>query len=667
MGVSALEPPRPSAARCLLAALGCLVVLWVAPAPARAVIVPPTTIDGPSTDGLSLEGAAMAPDGTGGIVYTKTAGGVPHVFVSRYDGDAWSAPIRVDAEIPYEAGQARIAAGNGGRLLVVWVTQVATLTSGELRMGLYSATLGPGASGFGLPLLVDPNVGNGAGVSPSLAGVTPGRAIVAYRVVTKTFGLPGEFTNAVQLRPGDVLADIRVARLEGDRWSRLGPVNRYPAASMRPPSPTNGPEVAIDDSGRAVVAWQEPDLSGAARVWMRRIDGTTVGPVLAASPEKWNGKPVGDEATAIGLAVTGYDRARVAVRVDGSASSPLHGQRIFLTSLGPYSSPEGATPAGPELADGEASPPAPLGPPAVAAADAGGSGGSLRLAFSVGKTLRLVRVSEQGKLLPPEAPLGPAAQPETPVVATVDPEGGGVDSYEAVDEAGSPTVAVRQEFPAGGSQTGLLYGPVGGPTSQLVGGGSGAGDALLAFRQGESGRFAIVADRVSAPPAKFPVTVPRRWVRPRRARVSWPVAPSAVGGLSYALIVDGRTVRSDLTRRHLTPPPSVLASGVHRVQVMASDQLGGDVLSRPAKLRVDAQPPQLRVLRKRGEVVVRLTDAQSGLVAKATRVRFGDGTQARGGGVIRHRYARPGTYTIVVRARDEVDNRLAQRLRVVVR
>src|SRR5262249_20825157 len=155
-----------------------------------------------------------------------------------------SPPVRVDRDLPFGASQPRIAAGPRGELLVVWVTQAVTV-HGKVRFGLYSARLGPGADGFGASLLVDPNVGAGLGVDPSVSAAAPGKAIVAYRVVTNDFS-PGNGAlnqDAVQLRPGDVMADVRVARLNGTRWARLGAVNRNPEASMRPPSPTNGPQV----------------------------------------------------------------------------------------------------------------------------------------------------------------------------------------------------------------------------------------------------------------------------------------------------------------------------------------------------------------------------------------------------------------------------------------
>ncbi len=82
--------------------------------PARAVILPATTIDGPSEDIVGFGGVAMAEDGTGGLVYLKRVEGVPHVFVSRYAGGHWQAPIQVDTGEPYAASWPRIGAAEGG-------------------------------------------------------------------------------------------------------------------------------------------------------------------------------------------------------------------------------------------------------------------------------------------------------------------------------------------------------------------------------------------------------------------------------------------------------------------------------------------------------------------------------------------------------------------------
>jgi hypothetical protein len=654
--------------------LGCAVVAvaFVARgAVAGAVIAQPTVIDGPSTAGIVLGNVAMAPDGTGGLVYVKTVDGKPHVFASRYDGSNWSAPIRVDSEIPFEASEPRIAAGSHGRLLVVWATQVATLANGEVRHGLYSATLGAGAGEFGSPLLVDPNIKAGVGTDPSVAGTVPGKAIVAYRVITHTFELTGDVTNAVQLRPGDVVADIRVARLEGDRWSRLGAINRNPAASMRPPTATNGPQVGIGATGRAVVAWQEPEVAGTARIWVRRITGTTLGPIFPAGPESFEGKPVTDDATAFALSVSATDRARVATLVDGTAGSNLHGQRVFLASFGSSFKSNGAKPTEPELVDGvgTAGTSAVLGPPSIAISDNKGSEGAMNLEFASGEAIRSVGVDAEGKVLAPIGIVGPPAQQGTAVFDAVNPEGGNLTAYEATDESGSPAVSVRQEFPGGELQTGLLYGPIAGGITQLTGSGSGLGDALLAFCQGESGQVALVADRVSAPPDAFGIQVPRKWVRPRRAKVHWSAPETAVGGLTYELLVDGRTVSSQITRLQATPSPALLGNGINRVRVIATDRLGGEVLSGAVKLRVDSQPPHLnfRIADRRRDLILQLRDAQSGLARGTVRVNFGDGHHARSAAKFHHLFTHAGTYTVRVRARDRVGNQLVERFQVTVK
>jgi hypothetical protein len=514
-------------------------------------------------------------------------------------------------------------------------------------------------------LVVDPNVGEGTGVDPAVAGTEPGKAIVAYRVVTKA---PSSFEIGL-LRPGDVIADFRVARLESDRWSRLGAINRFPGSSVRAPSETNGPQVAIGATGRAVVAWQEPEPpGGAARIWMRRVTGTTLGPILAASPSTWEGQPVSEDVTAFSLAVTSQDEARVAALVEGGAATALGGQRIFMTTLGAVGK-EGAKPSPPVAVDGGGSsaPPGPLGPPTVSAADAGGTEGSLRLAFSAPGGVHIVGAETSGALTAPTVVAGPQPLPDGEVAAAVDPEGGGVIAYTAADPLSVNSVAVLQEFPDGSSQSGVLYGPVGGAISNLHGSGSGTGDALFAFQQGESGLLSIAAGTVVASPGSFALSVPEHWVLPGKARISWAPAAGATGqDIEYSVLLNGRIVRSGVQGLVTVPPRQLLGSGTRQAQVIATDQFGQQTFSRPAKLRVDSQPPALRIKARGESVRVTLTDAQSGLRPSATYVNFGDGKTSKHHARARHVYAAPGVYTIQVRARDRVGNRLRRRVKVKV-
>ncbi len=605
----------------------------------------------------------MATDGSGGVVYTKTVNGVPHVFACQYVDGAWGAPLRVDWDQEFAGDQPAIAAGPGGELLVVWVTPVATV-HGKIQYGLFSTRLGAGAAGFGSSLLVDPNVGEGVGVDPSVSGTAPGKAIVAYRAITYTFDQTG-FSPAVQLRPGDVMADIRVARFNGDRWSRLGAVNRNPEASMRPPSPTNGPQAGAGVDGGAVVAWQEPDQTGTARIWMRRIFSGAPGPVLEASPASWEGAPVSGDADAFSLAVTPFNQARVAFRLATSGSVR---PRLLLNTLPPdFAVPSGVLDGAVTVfKEGSAS----LGPPGVAATEKGGGReGSMRLAFASGEEVQQVGVDANGVLAPIAAPPGPAARPGAESVAAVGPEGGGIVAYPARDAQGRPVVAVRQELRSGAAQTGLLAGAAAGPVGELGSGPSATGDALIGFRQGEAGRYEVVVERVSLPPATFKAQAPRRWIRPARARLRWQAAGSTVPGLTYSILIEGRVVKRGLLRRSYRPRSALLGSGVRRVQVMATDGLGQQIVSPVVRLRIDGQAPRVSfgVRGGHGFATVRLSDPNSGLRRSSSSVSFGDGSRARGGVAFHHSYSSPGRYAIVVRAADKVGNRVSRRFEAVIR
>jgi hypothetical protein len=236
-------------------------------------------IDGPSADVVEIGGAAMAEDGSGGLVYLKRAEGRNHVFVSRFRDGSWSAPQRVDVGQSFDSSWPRIAAGDGGRLLVTWVQEFGAETD---RM--FSATLDPGATGFQEPVPVDFNVGEATATFPSLTMNAGGQAYLCYLVVTDT---------SPANPPGFLGIDVRVARYNNRLWSVLGnPIDRNPAIPMPVPSAATGPRIGIDAGGAAVVAWREPDDEFINRVWARRVFGGSVGIPLQVSPSSWEGAPL---------------------------------------------------------------------------------------------------------------------------------------------------------------------------------------------------------------------------------------------------------------------------------------------------------------------------------------------------------------------------------------
>ena len=110
-----------------------IAVLLLCAATAQAEISPVAPIDGPSAEIVELGGAAMAADGTGGIVYRKRVEGRAHIFASQYVNDKWEAPQRVDVGEKFESSFPAIAAGEGGRLLVVWANHYSSTTDGLFR------------------------------------------------------------------------------------------------------------------------------------------------------------------------------------------------------------------------------------------------------------------------------------------------------------------------------------------------------------------------------------------------------------------------------------------------------------------------------------------------------------------------------------------------------
>ncbi|HTD08964.1 MAG TPA: hypothetical protein VK680_08750 [Solirubrobacteraceae bacterium] len=630
-----------------LGAILVLVVVFVACGAqhADAVILPAVTIDGPNSEIVSFGGVAMAEDGTGGLVYLKKVNGIAHVFVSRYFEGHWQTPIRVDTGDQYAASSPRIGAADGGQLVAVWSTPFATVKERPVSE-LLSATLGPGASQFQEPVIVDPNIGEGTDVSPEIAMNPSAQAYVVYRVVEPFSLIP-------KLHAGDVGEQVRVARYRGHRWALLGAINRDPGVSMRPPASTNAPQVAIARNGEGIVVWQEPEINGVARIWARRLFANSIDYVLPATATSINGKPIDEDADAPSVAISLLGGADVAYRQTAAPSSPLGGARIFLNKLPDGESENGAEFKGAVVAD--ASVPgginAQIGPPSVDVDEHQ----ELRLLYDSDGTPQVVEGNGAGVFTTPT--LGPAfSGPEEPSASVMNPQGGGVSAWISSTPLGSPAVAVREDFPEGAVQTGLVSGGAGGPISELSVGRSGLGDGLIAFQQGATGDAAIVASQATAPPAELILNVARGWLKPAQASVSWTPAVSADGPITYALVLDGRKI---LTTQGLQAKiePQRLGNGIHHLQLLATDIDGQSTLSAPSTLSIERTPPIVKVSHTQGGyIVVRVLDSYSGVDTHLVSVSFGDGQHASGRTRFRHHYARRGIYQLVVHVRSKVGN-----------
>jgi hypothetical protein len=645
----------PTAGRCLAALALAGVLLLSAAVQAHAVILPAVSLDGPSEDIIAFGGVAMAGDGSGGAVYLKRVEGVAHVFVARYVEHHWLAPIRVDTAQPFAASWARIGAGEGGQLEVVWATPFATENARPVDE-LLGATLGGGSQSFGPAMIVDPDIRNGTGTSPDLAMSPTGQADVVYRVVNEST------TKTALLRPGDVIEEVRMAHFNGETWSRLGAINRNTAIAMRPPSEANAPKLALGPTGNAVVVWQEPEITGEARIWARRVFGRSLDYVLPVSAPTFAGRPLQSEADAPSVAISRLGEAVVAYRQSAGPGSPLPGPRIFLNTLPDGESADGSQFAGAAIADSEVSggAAAAVGPPSVDIDEKQ----ETRLLYDSNAVPRVVVGNDRG--VSGTLTLGPSYAGAEPIsVSVMNPSGGGVSAWPSADAHGAPAVAVREDFPEGGVQTALVSAGAGGPVAELAAARSGLGDGILGFRAGPVGQASIVVSEVTAPPAQFVVSVPKTWVKPSAAELSWQAAASADAPLRYEVVLDGRRLATPAGVFRYGLRRGGLDDGGHRVQVLATDLNGEATLTPPATVRVDGTPPtvQLRAA-ARGAVVVRVRDAGSGVAS--TSISFGDGHFRHGRASFRHVYAHGGAYRIVLHVADRAGNRRVIRRHVSV-
>jgi hypothetical protein len=648
--VTAPNLARRMSLRGAAAGLTALLLLLIGfPSAAGARVNAADTIAGPDPAIVELGGVAMAEDGTGGVVYRRFEGGYARIYAARFDGARWHPPQRVDAGHAFNSAWPRIAAASGGRLAVIW-----TQDGGDGLDGLWSAVMPRGASTFKAPTIVDFSIGEDRAVHPSLVLTPGGSGLLVYRAI-ESFADPN-------LPPGYVRGTIRLARFDGARWQRIGtPANRNPAAPLPAPTAENAPRVALDAGGNGVVAWQEPDDGFVDRIWARRIFGSRLGFTLQASPPELAGGRAG--ADQLALAEDALGRAVVAFRQLPDPADRNAQPRLYTNQLDESSAETAGRFGGAVEADG-----GPDGSMPHAPSVALGGREDVLLGFARGGGAHVALRSGAGPLTARGS--GGALAAPAPVV-TSGIEGRGVLAY-ATGEAGG-RVVVQQLQRTAQSTTLAVGGSGGGPIRELAIAGSGRGDALVAFAQGEDNRRQIAVATVDAAPAPFALTLPVGWTRQARPAFSWERARDVLGPVRYTVQIGRRRVaRTSGTRLRLSE--GTLRQGRHNIKVLAVDAAGQTTAAHPDWYRLDRLPPQVRLARKRGgRVTLRIFDPGrkqrvSGPGPQSSSIGWGDGRSSDA--VTRkaaHRYKKPGRYRVVVRAVDRAGNRAVERFSVRVR
>ncbi|HWE09891.1 MAG TPA: hypothetical protein VG325_11080 [Solirubrobacteraceae bacterium] len=596
-------------------------------------------IDGPDASIVSLNGMALARDGTGGIVYLKDVTGVPHVFVSILVNGIFQAPIQVDAGLLAGSAQPVITAGNDGTLLVGFINNGALYIAQRVNGGPFAA-----------PALLYP-----AAANPSISMSNFGKAYMAF---TATNGGGG--------------GDVRTAYYYAGQWAlEPTPLDDNPGDGAG--TGTGRPQVVTAGDGDGIVVWGEN-----GHIYTRRVVKTTASVVdEQADVPSLNGW---QEASASSPVIaTGGDSTYASVAFQeqlangGSQQSRVLMNRLHGSQYDGIRQGDGVLAGGPEGAD----------QPQTAVTEYGDGwvvsehdqthalfATTLGSNESFGSTLRVDSLAN-------------ATQADA-----VSSNAGLTSTFMAWQQnpgaAGTPEIRLR--FAPHGGDLGpeqVVSSPSLGATDAdqgLQAAGDVAGDAAVAWVQGSGTTTRIVAAQLYQAPGGFAPSDSFHYSTSARPLLSWSPSSQLWGGPRYVVKVDGTVVGQTTATQFVLPAP--LIDGRHVYQVTAVNQAGLATAARAATVFVDTVKPRVtatitgtRAIRHQLRLTVRYSDPPpAGLPKSAASgvstvyAGWGDGaTRSR----IRrttttHVYKRKRTYTVTVTVTDRAGNRTVVKKRLVI-
>jgi hypothetical protein len=614
----------------LLCAFGAAATLAPVASAQQPVASPPQVLDGPSPDIVRPAGlgVSIARDGTGGLVYLKQVAGVQHVFVSVMRGGAFQAPVQADAGLG-ASSQPVIAAGNGGLLLVAFVSANALYVADRSGAGASFGSPSPLAAGASNPSISISNMGKAYLAFTTAAGA--GNAVSA-----------AYYYNGVWAR---ATAPLSVSSMDGAGTG------------------AGRPAVATAGDGIGIVAWGE-----AGHVFARRVRGVmpsvTVERADAALPgctEASADEPaVGTEGNSSFANVVFHE-----VVACGSAqqSRVLMNRLQGSTFLG-LTQPDGlagSTSAGaddPQITMGE------YGHGWVTSSRTSGNDLIATALGDDGATWGTTKINSASELSAPEGVPATAGLFSNLIAWQQDPGSSGV-----------PEIRVRYA-PAGGTlgpeiiTSSSAQGPPD-ASSGLVASGDVAGDSAVAWVQGTSGTTQIVVAQLYQPPGPFAAVGGPRYVDTPRPQLSWSQSHEPWGPVTYTVTLDGTQLGRTQATSFVVPTP--LGNGPHAWSATATNVAGQTAQTTAAPVFVDTVPPTAaltlygtREIGRQLHTFVAYGDAPppglpavdaSGVVA--TVLNWGDGTVVRLKlGLHRsfHAYARSGSYTVTATAIDRAGN-----------
>jgi hypothetical protein len=576
-------------------------------------------IDGPSPDIRSVGDLDIARDGTGAVAYVRRDAGVDHVFVSRLTGGAWSAPERVDVGLDAVGSQPVVAASDGGRLAVVFI-------SGSTSFAVVRQA---GAPGWGAPQPL-----SAAASDPSVDMSFNGAAYATYTV-------NGDILGARMDRTATAFAPLS-APLDAD------PAHTSGGGSGRS-------RVAIAADGTGVAVWGENN-----HVYARRMYGTTpssaVLDLTLADLDGHAGGAADDPAVDI---EDDSSFAWVVFRqqfADGAGStSRAIGVRLRGSRTDPPVAFDGLGWGG----GGVEAPEIDINGKGQGVATVGTTGGS-----ALGSVLK-------ADILNPARPLGGSGAPSEPVGAVAETTDRAVGYLGVADGtvhgAYYDDKTTSAAVPGPGPDTPLTN-PALGPADPKAGFDAAAdrtGDFAFAYVQGapDGARSLVIASYDRLPGAFAISTSSKNWRNVNKNPLAWGTALELWGPLTYTVLIDGKPILQTQTTK-ATLAPAAISEGLHTWRVTATDRRGQVVTTAVKPLKVDTTPPTVSFSVKRKKRVETVTTKAADVIppsgnaagVKYVRIDWGDGsafTQAR---TASHAYGRTGAFTIRVSATDNAGN-----------
>lgn len=548
---------RRAALRALPLALAAAATL---PSAASGDFAGTTTADGPSPNVLALGGVDTARnDPSGAVAYLKRDLGQAHVFVAPLTRGNPGKPVRVDTGQLTDSSAVRMASGNLGRTVVVWVNNGI----------LYGAVKHALANGFDAPRQIC--------VCGPIANPIVDMSIFGTAYVT--------FTAA-----GGGGHDIRAAVLSGGDWTLI-------------PTPLDIDEgrdaqqaqVAVSADGTGIAAWTETGSGGDSHVYERRLLHSRLSSVpQEVGVASLNGRSGGNADSPAVRVQDDSTFAWVAIRQDFNDGGALRSRVIARRLVG--SKFDTTVPV-----DGLAFPTGQGAENPVLDITSRGYGmalSDLQGGHAIFGSVLTRRQDPNQPTFEPNVQLDTANAGAPHLTATSSEDAKGVAAWQRSGD-GSSTVLARFYNGTQFEPPVTLSPPAFGPSAAelgLDGTSDGAGDSVIAFVQGPS-----TARRIQVVPYAGKVSVSRvagtrRWKRTRKPTLRWNKTENVPWGpLRYRLEIDGSPVTT--TTRTSYRPPQPLSDGIHAVRLVAVDGRGTETAGKDVGLRIDRRKPRGKIKR----------------------------------------------------------------------